>query len=118
MNVSSHINSMLKKDLELQKYLKIISDESKYRIIRHLADGEDCVCYIAQKLKMERTLISHHLNTLQKAGLIKGRRSGTWIYYSLEKKIFEIIEELFIELLGSASIRGKPNGLYEDNKCN
>ncbi|MDZ7798698.1 MAG: metalloregulator ArsR/SmtB family transcription factor [Patescibacteria group bacterium] len=118
MNTYSHINIMQKKELELQKYLKIISDKSKYKIIKHLAGGEDCVCNIVRKLKLERTLISHHLNILQKANLIKGRKSGTWIYYSLEKKTFESIEELFKELLGSANIRGKPNRLDKNNKCN
>ncbi len=48
-----------------------------------LKDGEVCVCDIADTLKMTQPNISFHLGMLKEAGLIKDRKNGRWIHYSL-----------------------------------
>lgn len=64
---------------------KALSDETRLRILSLLKDGELCVCDIAETLKMTQPNISFHLGMLKEAGLIKDRKNGRWIHYSLDE---------------------------------
>ena len=68
---------------ELLKILKALSDETRLRIIKLLEDGEHCVCDIVAALDMVQPKVSFHLGILKGAGLIKDRKDGKWILYSL-----------------------------------
>jgi ArsR family transcriptional regulator len=69
---------------ELLTIFKALSDETRLRIIKLLEKGELCVCDITAALDMVQPKVSFHLNTLREAGLIKDRKEGRWIHYSLE----------------------------------
>jgi ArsR family transcriptional regulator len=69
---------------ELLTIFKSLSDETRLRIIKLLEKGELCVCDITAALDMVQPKVSFHLNTLKAAGLIKDRKAGRWIHYSLE----------------------------------
>jgi ArsR family transcriptional regulator len=69
---------------ELATIFKALSDETRLRIIKLLEKGELCVCDITAALDMVQPKVSFHLNTLKGAGLIKDRKAGRWIHYSLE----------------------------------
>lgn len=69
---------------ELTTIFKALSDETRLRIIKLLEKGELCVCDITAALDMVQPKVSFHLNTLKGAGLIKDRKAGRWIHYSLE----------------------------------
>ena len=62
---------------------KALSDETRLRILLLMKDGEICVCDIADTLKMTQPNISFHLSMLKEAGLIKDRKNGRWVHYSL-----------------------------------
>ncbi len=65
--------------------LKALSDEKRLRILLHLKKrGEECVCKIAKSLGESQPNISRHLFILRSAGLVKTRREGTLIFYSLD----------------------------------
>jgi ArsR family transcriptional regulator len=64
---------------------KALSDETRLRILTLLKNGELCVCDIAETLKMTQPNISFHLSMLKEAGLIKVRKNGRWIHYSLDE---------------------------------
>ena len=98
---------------KLQNFLKVLADESKYKIILHLMKGEECVCVIAQKLGMEQSLVSHHLNTLRRVKLVQDRKVGTWIHCSLNKQTFENLENLYQKTLSSKNIFSKPCAVHE-----
>jgi ArsR family transcriptional regulator len=67
---------------------KTLSDESRLRIYCLLhASGELCVCDIESTLSFTQTKVSRHLAYLRRAGLIKGRKHGTWMYYSVTEPI-------------------------------
>ncbi len=68
---------------KLLPLFKALSDETRLKIIMLLKDGEVCVCDIADTLKMTQPNISFHLGMLKEAGLIKDRKNGRWIHYSL-----------------------------------
>jgi ArsR family transcriptional regulator len=65
---------------------KALSDETRLRIIKLLEQGELCVCDITAALDMVQPKVSFHLSTLKDAGLIKDRKQGKWIHYSLNEK--------------------------------
>ena len=74
---------------------RALSDETRMRIMVLLSEGERCVCQIETALEISQTKVSRHLTVLRQAGLVKTRRDGVWMYYSLsspenclEEKIF------------------------------
>ena len=62
---------------------KIFSDSTRIRILDILIKGELCVQDIANELEMTQSAISHQLRVLKQAHLVKSRRDGKTIYYSL-----------------------------------
>jgi ArsR family transcriptional regulator len=71
---------------ELVTIFKALSDETRLRIIKLLEEGELCVCDVTAALDMAQPKVSFHLSTLKEAGLIKDRKQGKWIHYSLTEK--------------------------------
>lgn len=71
---------------ELTTIFKALSDETRLRIIKLLEQGELCVCDITAALDMVQPKVSFHLSTLKEAGLIKDRKQGKWIHYSINDK--------------------------------
>src|SRR5512135_494612 len=71
---------------ELTTIFKALSDETRLRIIKLLERGELCVCDITAALDMVQPKVSFHLSALKEAGLIKDRKQGKWIHYSLDDK--------------------------------
>lgn len=63
---------------------KALSDETRLRILKLLEYGELCVCDIVEALRMVQPKVSFHLSVLKDAGLIKDRKHGRWIFYSLD----------------------------------
>ncbi len=94
--------------MELTQIFKLLSDESRYKIVKQLMKGEECVCDIAEELNLEQSLVSHHLNKLREAGLIVDRKVGSWVHCSLNPKIFEQIETTFKKELASSNITNNP----------
>lgn len=63
---------------------KIFGDKTRIRILFVLHARELCVCDIAQLLDMNQSAISHQLRLLKQSKLIKSRRDGKQVYYSLD----------------------------------
>jgi ArsR family transcriptional regulator len=69
----------------LSQTFKALSDETRLKILALLKDGEACVCDIAETLGMTQPNISFHLGILKEAGLIRDRKNGRWMHYSLNE---------------------------------
>jgi len=69
---------------ELISIFKAFSDETRLRILKLLEHGELCVCDIVAALDMTQPNVSFHLGVLKEAGIIKDRRKGKWIHYSID----------------------------------
>lgn len=69
---------------ELINVFKALSDETRLRILKLLENGELCVCDIVSALDMIQPKVSFHLGVLQDAGLVKSRKEGRWIHYSID----------------------------------
>jgi DNA-binding transcriptional ArsR family regulator len=79
------VNHMPKEEelYELADLFKIFSDPTRIKILYVLSESELCVCDIAEKLDMTQSAISHQLKILKQSKLVKNRREGKAIFYSL-----------------------------------
>lgn len=88
----------LKKAAEL---FHALSDETRLALLERLKGGEHCVCELTDAMKTGQSRLSFHLKVLKDAGLIKDRREGRWMYYSLNPDAIEELQEV-VELLKKA----------------
>jgi ArsR family transcriptional regulator len=68
---------------DLAELFKVFGDTTRIRILYVLLEAEMCVCDIAEILNMTQSAISHQLRVLKQARLVRNRRKGKQIYYSL-----------------------------------
>ncbi|PWM57786.1 MAG: transcriptional regulator [Oscillospiraceae bacterium] len=68
---------------DLADLFKIFADSTRIRILFCLSDKESCVGDIAAALEMSQTAISHQLRILKQSHLVRCRRDGKQMYYSL-----------------------------------
>ena len=69
--------------MDLADAFKTFGDSTRIRILWALSEGEMCVCDLAQILNMTQSAISHQLAVLKKSKLVKYRREGKTVFYSL-----------------------------------
>jgi DNA-binding transcriptional ArsR family regulator len=70
--------------LDLADLFKVFGDSTRVKILYALLRAEMCVCDIAALVGMSKSAISHQLRTLRQTRLVKYRREGKVVYYSLE----------------------------------
>ncbi len=68
---------------DLAELFRIFGDSTRIKILYVLFEAEMCVCDIAELLRMTQSAISHQLRVLKQSKLVKFRREGKTIYYSL-----------------------------------
>ena len=83
----------------IAEILKSLGDENRLKILSHLSENELCVYEIMDKLDMSQSTVSHHLKILKNTELIKGRKAGKWVFYSINedkaKDFHKILNDLF-----------------------
>ena len=79
---------------DLAELFKVFGDSTRIRILFVLFEAEVCVCDIAQLLNMNQSAISHQLRILKQNKLVKSRRDGKSIFYSLaDEHVRTIIDQ-------------------------
>lgn len=68
---------------DLAELFKVFGDSTRIKILYVLFESEMCVCDIAQLLGMNQSAISHQLRVLKQSKLVKYRRDGKTVFYSL-----------------------------------
>lgn len=68
---------------DLAEFFKIFADSTRIRILFTLFESPMCVCDLAEALSMKQPAISYQLRILKQARLVKSRREGRIVYYSL-----------------------------------
>ena len=89
--------------VDLAELFKVLGDQTRIKIIFILFKEEMCVCDIAELVGMTQSAISHQLRVLKQARLVKFRKEGKSVFYSLDDdhitKIFDYglhhIEEMY-----------------------
>lgn len=87
--------------IDISDFYKALSDSTRVKIINLLDRTELCVCDISAVLNMTKSAVSHQLKNLKEAGIVKSRKAGKEVFYSLSdehvKKVFEISLEHVLE---------------------
>ena len=84
---------------DLSDFFKVIGDGTRIKILWALDSNEMCVCDIANLLNMTKSAVSHQLRGLREANLVKFRKSGKEVFYSLsDNHVREIFEQGLIHI--------------------
>lgn len=85
-NIVKQVNEKMPEEeklFDLAEFFKIFGDTTRIRILYVLMCSEMCVCDLAQLLDMTQSAISHQLRILKQMDLVKSRREGKSVFYSL-----------------------------------
>jgi DNA-binding transcriptional ArsR family regulator len=80
--------------LGLEDIFKALGDSTRIKLLHALSQEEMCVCDLAEVIGMSQSLVSHQLRVLRNLRLVKHRREGKMVYYSLDD---EHILQLFTQ---------------------
>ncbi len=84
---------------DLAELFKMFGDSTRMKILFVLFEAEACTCGLSEVLGMTNSAISHQLATLRKAKLVKCRREGKSVFYSLSDDHVRTIIEMAVEHL-------------------
>ena len=84
------------------KAFKVLSDETKLRILNLLLERECCVCEVMQALVISQSKASRGLTALYDAGFLKMRKDGLWSLYSIDNEGIQVYQSQLIEAVKEA----------------
>lgn len=82
---------------DIAELFKVFGDSTRMKIICCLFEHEMCVCDIAELINSTQSAVSHQLRVLKQAKLVKFRKEGKVVYYSLSDRHVEIIFNMALE---------------------
>ena len=82
---------------EVADLFKAFGDSTRARIICALSITELCVCDLSALLNMSQSAVSHQLRTLKQARIVRNRRNGKSVYYSLDDEHIKALFRMAIE---------------------
>ncbi|RJQ53334.1 MAG: ArsR family transcriptional regulator [Nitrospiraceae bacterium] len=94
---------------ELISVFKALSDETRLKMLKVFQKGEICVCDLVSVLDTSQPRISFHLNVLKEAGLIKDRKQGKWVHYSIDDS------DMFRRFLVLSAMEKIPDGAMTED---
>ena len=68
---------------QIARFFQVLSDPTRVRLVKALADGEWCVSELTHALGMDQPAVSHQLKYLREQGLIAWKKTGRHVYYTL-----------------------------------
>ena len=90
-------------DITLTKvadFFKILGDPTRTKILCALDNNEMCVCDIANVLNMTKSSISHQLNTLRQNNIVKSKKMGKEVFYTLDDEHVTEVFEVALSHIG------------------
>lgn len=79
----------------LSSLLKLVSEDSRLKLLCILRRGEHCVCEAMSHTDLSQSLVSHHLRDLKDAGIVTNKKQGLRVHYELTPKGKRITDMLF-----------------------
>ena len=93
------MGSTVTADLQsLARAFHALGDRKRLEIVRLLTNGERCVCELTDVVGAKQSLLSFHLKILREAGLVRSRRRGKWMYYSLNYEFIEGMQAIIVSV--------------------
>jgi ArsR family transcriptional regulator len=96
------------------KLLKVLSDESRLRVLNLIQERECCVCEVMQAMEISQSKSSRILSALYDVGLLKLRREGKWALYSIDDENEEYVKDIVTGIL--KSLRDNPVAIADCEK--
>ena len=78
---------------DVAEFFKVFGDSTRIKLLRLLLDKELCVGDIAECLKMNQSTVSHQLRVLRQNDLVKYRKEGKTVFYSLDDEHIKVVLE-------------------------
>jgi ArsR family transcriptional regulator, arsenate/arsenite/antimonite-responsive transcriptional repressor len=105
--------------MEIVQVFKVLSDETRFKLINLLLTHDLCVGALAHHLGISEAAVSQHLKQLREVGLVKGEKRGYWTHYMVERNKLSELAEFVKEL---TSLQPCPEGvcikkLNQKNDC-
>ncbi len=98
----------------LLRFFQLFSNESRLKLIGHLADGEKSVGELAELVELKEPTVSHHLSAMKSIGLVDVRAEGTMRIYQLNTRALEAMsKDVFAQPNLAALVRSKEMGQDE-----
>jgi len=73
--------------------LDALAHPLRLKIVEKLRNGPCCVCRIFAYVGAEQSNVSHHLGILKRAGVVRGKRKGAWVWYEIgDPRFFRIVD--------------------------
>ncbi|MDE8331751.1 metalloregulator ArsR/SmtB family transcription factor [Erysipelothrix rhusiopathiae] len=85
---------MLKKN-DYSYIFKVLSDDTRLKIIDMLSSEELCACHILEDFDITQPTLSYHMKMLVESGLVSSKKDGNWTRYSLNDQVFEDLQDFF-----------------------
>jgi ArsR family transcriptional regulator len=83
---------------ENAKVFRALCDETRLKVLSLLQSGEKCACVLLEQVDVGQPTLSHHMKILVDSGIVRARREGKWIHYSISEEGSEIAAGLLREL--------------------
>jgi ArsR family transcriptional regulator, arsenate/arsenite/antimonite-responsive transcriptional repressor len=99
---------------EIVKVFKVLSDETKLRILNLLLERECCVCEVVQALEISQSRASRGLTALYDIGFLKFKKEGLWSLYSLDREAIPNYQMKIIEAVKEALADHKVTSLDKE----
>jgi len=99
---------------ENQSLFKALADPTRRQILKALKKGSMNAGDLSELFPISKGSLSHHFNLLKKADLVKTRRNGQQIIYSLNTSVFEDVTALLLDLFKAGDDKAEDEG--EDNE--
>lgn len=87
---------------DVLRIFKALSDETRLRIVNVLLERECSVCEVMQAMKISQTRASRGLANLYAAGILKVRRDGLWVIYSIDEEGIGKFDDCLLKLIRGA----------------
>ncbi len=84
---------------DLVRVMKALSDPGRVRVLKLLRAGELCACEIIRGLGLAQPTVSRHMRVLADAGLVRPRKAGAWVRYSLAGEEASLAARAMLALL-------------------
>ena len=93
---------------EMSTLAQALSEDTRLRILKMLAQRDLCVCELEAVLGMTQSRVSTNLALLRNAGLVRDRRDGKWVFYSLDRDALDQQVARLADFLTRGDLSGIP----------
>ena len=96
------------------KVFKAFCDENRLQILGLLRSGEKCACKLLDELQIGQSTLSHHMKILCDSGVVRGRKEGKWVHYSIDPVGAERARQLLAQQLTLLPFLEKDEGCCKE----